>query len=84
MDKTDEEMHEAQKSRYISDGHIKYHIARLGDEIAKEKGYKDLKGLEAIHRYLIDKYKWLPYQVRSLTIDELQLLLDGEFEKYKS
>lgn len=55
-------------------------MCELGDHIAKNEGYTSLKGQDAIHRYLIDKYGWLPEQVRALTVDDLRILLDGYAE----
>jgi hypothetical protein len=52
-------------------------IEHTGTAIAAAKGWKHLKSMEAVHRYLTDKYCWLPSQVRSLTIDEIFDLLDG-------
>lgn len=53
-------------------------LSAKGKALAKELGYGDLEGLDAIHRYLIEKHHWLPRDVRALTIDELELLLGGD------
>ena len=52
-------------------------LCHIGNLIAKKMGYEYLNELEAIYRYLIDKYNWLPSQVRELTKEDLMLLLDG-------
>jgi hypothetical protein len=52
-------------------------LCKIGNNIAKKMGYEYLTELEAIYRYLIDKYNWLPSQVRELTNEDLLLLLDG-------
>lgn len=70
------EPYESLKEILISKAEIKVSIAKSGDEIAKKHGYKKLHGMDAIYRYLIDKYHWLPNQVRSLSTEDLQLLLD--------
>ena len=52
-------------------------LCHIGNLIAKKMGYEYLNELEAIYRYLIDKYNWLPSQVRELPKEDLMLLLDG-------
>ena len=69
-------LHEKTEEIYVSEARIKALIAESGDEVAKKHGYKKLYGMDAIYRYLIDKYHWLPDQVRSLSVEDLQLLLD--------
>ena len=54
---------------------------RIGDHMAEKEGYIGLKGMRAVHRYLIDKYGWAPEQVRRLTPEDLHLLLAGYAEK---
>ncbi|MCG8687988.1 MAG: hypothetical protein MI892_24150 [Desulfobacterales bacterium] len=66
-----------EEKRYVAEGEMKYVFSMLGDTIAKDQGYEDLRGMEAVYRYLIDKYHWLPHQVRSLSVEDLSLLLDG-------
>ena len=61
----------------LAEGEMKFVFSRLGDTVAKDHGYEDLKGMDAIYRYLMDKYHWLPHQVRSLSVDDLALLFDG-------
>lgn len=63
--------------QFLAEGEQKHVFSMLGDTIAKDQGYEDLRGMDAIHRYLIDKYHWLPHQVRSLTVEDLSLLFDG-------
>lgn len=52
-------------------------LCQIGNKIATKMGYDNLNELDAIYRYLIDKYNWLPSQVRELTKEDLLLLLDG-------
>jgi hypothetical protein len=41
------------------------------------RGFEHLTEPESIYRYIIDKYNWLPSQVRELTKEDLRLLLEG-------
>jgi hypothetical protein len=52
----------------------------FGDELAKRYGYKAHEGMDAIHYYLVEKYKWLPGHVRSLSDDDLLFLLEEEMD----
>jgi len=56
-------------------------IEKIGDHIAQKEGYVGLKGTEGVYRYLIDKYSWLPEQVRKLATDDIKILLAGYEEK---
>lgn len=75
-----EEYQERTEKLFVAEGEMKAVFSRLGDQIAKDQGYDSLHGMDAVHRYLIDKYHWLPHQVRSLSVDDLALLLD-DYEK---
>jgi len=72
-----EELHKVEEEGFISEAKLKAIYSRMGDEIAKDQGYSDLRGLDAVCRYLVDRYHWLPQQVRNLSVDDLRLLLDG-------
>lgn len=72
------DLHAAEKRLLQVTAELSHTIARRGDKLAKKMKYGDLGGMDAIHRYLIDKHHWLPDQVRRLTVDEIQLLLAGD------
>lgn len=73
----DQVYQERTEKAFLAEGEMKFVFSRLGDTIAKDQGYEDLKGMDAIYRYLMDKYHWLPHQVRNLPVDDLALLFDG-------
>ncbi|MCK5615724.1 hypothetical protein KAR91_78400 [Candidatus Pacearchaeota archaeon] len=56
----------------------KYRLLIFGDYLAKRQGYKEHERLDAIHFYLIEKYHWLPSQVKSLNDEDLGFLLKEE------
>lgn len=56
-------------------------VEKIGDHIGQKEGYVGLKGMEAVYRYLVDKYNWLPEQVRSLSNEDLNMLLSGYEQK---
>jgi hypothetical protein len=47
-----------------------------GDKIAKEYGYNNLYGIEAVYYYLIQKHNWLPSQVKGMSYDDLSFCLE--------
>jgi hypothetical protein len=72
-----ENFHKTTEELLVGEAKQKAAIGRMGDMIAENEGYEDLFGMEAVYRYLIDKYKWLPHEVRGLSVDDLNMLLDG-------
>lgn len=56
-------------------------LEKIGDDIAAKEGYHGLQGIPAVHRYIVDKYRWRPDEVRSFSNEDLHLLLAGYEEK---
>lgn len=54
------------------------HMARL-DLIARKRGWK-LEGQDVLYKLFAEKYHWTPSQVRALTYEETDALLEGEPE----
>jgi len=79
-----EEYQERTERLFVAEGEMKAVFSRLGEQIAKDQGYEDLHGMDSVYRYLIDKYKWLPHQVRALSIEDLSLLFDDYDTKKKA
>ena len=75
---------ERAEKQFLAEGEMKSIFSMLGDTIARDQGYEDLRGMDAVFRYLIDKHHWLPHQVRSLSVEDLSLLLDGYKEADRS
>jgi hypothetical protein len=65
-------------SIHLIEGRMAFHIDCFGDYIAKREKYKKHKGMDAVHFYLIQKYHWLPSQVKSLSFEDLRFLLEEE------
>ena len=79
-----EEYQERTERLFVAEGEMKAVFSRLGDQIALDQEYEDLHGMDAVYRYLIDKYRWLPHQVRALSIEDLSLLFDDYDTNKKS
>ena len=41
-----------------------------------------LDGIDAIHFYTIQKFSWLPRDVRSMTYDDLRFVLSQQIEEW--
>jgi hypothetical protein len=59
-----------------------YSIDCFGDYLAKREKYKKLNGIEAVHYYLVQKYKWMPSQVRAINFEDLYFLLAEEMANW--
>jgi hypothetical protein len=62
----------------VISGKMNYHLHVFGDFIAGREGYKEHSGIDAIHFFLIQKYNWLPSQVKSMSMDDLRFLMEEE------
>ena len=53
-------------------------FAAMGDRIAGREGYRGLSGMDAVHRYLVERYHWTLDYVRGLSVDDLTILFAGD------
>ena len=67
-----------------SEGHLNYFLDVFGDHIAQREGYRHLSGMEAIHFYLVHKFGWLPRDVKSMSLEDVQFVLSQEREEYQA
>lgn len=63
-------------------GNLAYGLEVFGDVLAKKQGYKSLDGIDAIHYYLINKFNWLPAQVRGMSYEDLRFILSEEMHGF--
>lgn len=68
------------KNLHDASGKLNYALEVFGFHLAKQKGWKDIDGMEAVHYYLIQKYHWLPRDVRAMTPDDIRLALHEEMQ----
>ena len=76
------ERYEILKKLYEAEGGLAYALAVFGDTLAKREKYKDegLDGMDAIHFYLIQKFHWLPKDVRAMSAEDIRFVLTEEME----
>lgn len=77
----DVKLNPARKELLLSQAGQAFLIEKFGDQIAKREGYKTHKGFDAVYYFLVQKYRWLPSQVRSLNWDDLYFLMTEEMSK---
>ena len=56
----------------------------FGDTLAKREGYKSLQGMDAIHFYLVHKFRWLPREVRSMSAEDIRFVLTEEMDGWSA
>jgi hypothetical protein len=79
---SDKEKYAIWKRLHEAEGQLAYHLAVFGDRLAKREKYKSLDGLDAVHFYLVQKFSWLPSQVRSMSYEDLRFVLQEEMENF--
>lgn len=62
---------------------MKYHLTRYGDYLSKTYELHGLRGLDAVHFYIVQTYKWPPSQVRSMNTEDILFLLHKEMHEWK-
>jgi len=73
-----QKLYESEKKLCKTEAVLNYNLIRFGDDLAEREGYREHKGLDALHFYLIQQHHWLPSQVKSLNHDDLRFLLAEE------
>lgn len=76
------ELYEQTRRLRTAQGEQAYHLDVFGDHLAVREGYKATTGREAIFLYLIQKHHWLPRDVRSMTDEDLRLVLGEEMQSW--
>lgn len=76
------ELRKHTKAIHEATAQMNYHFEIFGDDLAKREGYKNLDGINAIHFYLIHKFSWLPRDVKSMSLEDLQFVLCQELEDW--
>lgn len=74
------EQYEITAQLHKSTANLDYLLDVFGDSLARQEKYQDIGGLDAIHLYLVRRYGWLPRDVRSMTGEELRLVLHVEMQ----
>ena len=72
------EQEEVLKRLQEAEGNLAYCLCVFGDTIANREKYKDLDGLDAVRFYFIQKYRWLPRDVRAMSYEDMRFVLSQE------
>jgi len=76
------EINEARERFHDANGKLNYFLELFGDKLAKDQGYKDVDGFEAIYLYLIKTYNWTPAYVKSMNLDDVRFVLSKEMSGF--
>ncbi len=61
---------------------LKFALICFGDELAEREGYAQHDGIDAIHFYIVERYRWLPKDVRAMSDDDLQFLMREAMQEW--
>ena len=76
--KPDRELYEATAKLRTVEAQLAVQLEIFGDYLAEREGYRQIHSLDAIHFYIIHKFKWIPSQVRAMTFEDLRFILTEE------
>ncbi len=74
--------YQTMKKLHEAEGSLMFSIDCFGDYIANREKYNSLDGIDAVYYYLVQKYNWLPAQVRALNFEDLSFLLKEEMHNW--
>jgi len=74
------ERYENLKKLHEAEGGLAYALDVFGDTLAKREKYKDmgLTGMDAVHFYLIQKFHWLPRDVKAISAEDIRFVLSEQ------
>ncbi|WP_372177489.1 hypothetical protein ACCQ23_21310 [Xanthomonas axonopodis pv. phyllanthi] len=78
-----EEMRNARTQLHRTHADLAVLLEEFGDDLFARKGWKgDLKGLDAVHYYLVVTHHWTPSQVRGMSTEDMRFALTEEFQAW--
>lgn len=77
-----DDLQEANYRLIRAEAEMQYLLNVFGDELAKRKGYKALRGMDAIHFHLCITHHWTPSVVRSMKPEDIRFLLEEEMHNW--
>ena len=66
------------KQKYAAQGNLAYYLELFGNFVAEREGYRQLDGMDAIFFYLVQKFRWMPKDVRSMSFEDIRFVLSEE------
>jgi hypothetical protein len=77
-----DQSHEAAYRLEMATAGLNYSLRVFGDHLAQTHGFKVHRGLDAVCYYVIQKYNWLPRDVRTMSSEDLRFLLEEEMSDW--
>lgn len=59
-------------------GKLNYLLEKFGDYLAKQNGYKDIDGIEAVQFFLMEKHHWTPATVKTMSLEDTRWAMTQE------
>ncbi len=78
-----EEKYQVLQRLHQAEGNLNYLLAVFGDHLAEREGYKALDGIEAVYFYLVNKFNWMPSQVRAMNYEDIRFALTEEMSGWQ-
>lgn len=72
------EQYKTLRKFHLTQGELAYGLEVFGDELAKRQGYKEHRGMDTIHFYLLQKFSWPLSHVRGMSADDIRFILAEE------
>ncbi len=80
---TTRELYESTRRLLQAEADLALLLHAFGDSLSDRDGFPSgLMGIEAVHFLLIQKYKWLPRDVKSMSSEDMRLALEDEMENW--
>jgi hypothetical protein len=73
-----EESYDIEYRLTLAEAELDYGLKVYGDKIAEKEGYREHRGIDAVHFYLVQKYHWPLNEVRAMKLQDLRFLLTEE------
>ena len=78
------ELFDSTRRLILTEAELTYHLHVFGDSLCEREGFpSSLMGIEAVHFLLIQKYSWLPRDVRAMSPEDMRLALEDELENWQ-
>lgn len=75
-----EEMNKVRRQKHVAQAQINVFLEIFGDDLASKNQWNSLRGIEALHYYLMQKHHWTPAQLREMSYEDLRFALHQEMQ----
>ena len=80
MDDQKKQRLETLKRLHEAHGNLNDLLEVFGLQLAEQRGWRELDGMEAVRYYLMQKHNWTPVQLREMSHEDLRFALSAEMQ----